>query len=108
MSIQVGEDGTILLRGVCPVDDAEMLLHHLWDRPHAGVDWRDCEQAHTAVIQVLMFAGAAPMGPPRGAFLRQVVEPALRRALGERDMAKGRTVGSKIAPAAFAPVRGNV
>lgn len=80
MTVAVNAHGTIELRGACPVEDAEDLLQHLLTTPNAAVDWRACESAHTAVIQVLLVAKSIPLGPPQSAFLKDHVEPQLRRA----------------------------
>lgn len=79
MTVRLREDGVIELSGVCPIEDAEILLSNLTGNPERRVDWRGCEQAHTAVVQVLRVAGVSLDGPPRGAFLSHVVEPALKR-----------------------------
>ncbi|HZZ70367.1 MAG TPA: hypothetical protein VFE18_19525 [Phenylobacterium sp.] len=78
MSVQLTADGVIQLLDNCPSEDAETLLQHLSAQPEASVDWRLCDQAHAAVVQVLMAAGAELRGPPRGAFLREMVEPAMK------------------------------
>jgi hypothetical protein len=80
MTIVIAANGTIELQGACPVEDAEELLQHLLTMPNATVDWRSCESAHTAVIQVLLVAKSIPLGPPIGRFLREHVEPQLRRS----------------------------
>jgi hypothetical protein len=78
MTVQLAADGTIELSGDCPAEDAEVLLRHLTGQPSVPVDWRMCDAAHGAVVQVLMAAGAELRGPPRGAFLRDMVEPAMK------------------------------
>lgn len=78
MSVRRANDSTIQLDGICPIEDAEPLLRYLIATPRATVDWRSCDRAHTAVVQVLMAARPRLLGPPRGDFLRQVVEPLLR------------------------------
>ena len=79
MTVAIAVNGTIELSGTCPVEDAEELLQHLLATPKAPVDWHACEAAHTAVIQVLLVAKAMPLGPPQNSFLRDHVEPQLRR-----------------------------
>jgi hypothetical protein len=80
MTVAITANGAIELSGACPVEDAEELLQRLLARPNATVDWRSCESAHTAVIQVLLVAKSVPLGPPKNPFLRDHVEPQLRRA----------------------------
>jgi hypothetical protein len=71
------DPSTIRLLGVCPADDAETLLQLLLAHPVAEVDWRGCESAHAAVIQVLLIAKRPLRGPPAGAFLHRFIGPAL-------------------------------
>lgn len=78
MSVRLAGDGVIVLEGSCGSEDAEMLLQQCLEHPGATVDWRSCDAAHAAVVQVLMASGAPLQGPPRGGFLREVVEPALK------------------------------
>lgn len=77
MTVAVAEDGTILLAGDCPVEDAETLLRRLQADPAAGVDWRGCTAAHTAVVQVLLACRRRTHGPPQAIFLAKWVEPLL-------------------------------
>lgn len=79
MSVEVELDGTIALKGICPSEDAEALLQHLLASSAALVDWRACEAAHTAVIQVLLAAKPKLRGPPLGAFLEERVAPLIER-----------------------------
>lgn len=76
----VMENGVVVLTGDCPVGDAEELFQHLLAEPAAAIDWRFCDNAHSAVVQVLLAAGREVLGPPKGEFLRSRVEPALTRA----------------------------
>ncbi len=80
MTVRVDAGGPILLEGACSIDDAEPLLQLLATTPSPTVDWRSCDWAHTAVIQVLLASRAPLQGPPRGALLREVIEPLLIRA----------------------------
>ena len=77
MTVQLREDGAIVLAGVCDSADAEVLLSQLLANPQAAVDWRACDMAHTAVVQVLVAAGIAPVGAPGSRYLMDVVEPLL-------------------------------
>jgi hypothetical protein len=70
MTVRSGGDAEIVLEGDCPAEDAEALLALLARQTEASVDWRLCDHAHTAVIQVLMASAARLRGPPRGPFLR--------------------------------------
>lgn len=73
MTVKVNPAGSIELTGVCPVEDAEVLLQHLLVMKEAQVDWSECEAAHTAVIQVLMIARVKPVGAPRSVLLEEHV-----------------------------------
>jgi hypothetical protein len=89
MPMTVAANGTIELTGHCPVEEAETLLQHLLAMPGALVDWRGCESAHAALIQVLFVAGCAPLGPPLSDFLRDHIEPLLLRAASARTTESG-------------------
>jgi hypothetical protein len=78
MTVRIGADGAIELCGKCPSEDAETLLQHLAGTARRTVDWRQCDQAHAAVVQVLMAADVDLRGPPRGEFLHKMVEPAIK------------------------------
>ena len=79
MTVHAAEDGTIVLSGICPVEDAEALVRLLLVDPAAAVDWCACDQVHTAVVQVLLACGRPTRGPPRARFLRDWIEPLLAR-----------------------------
>jgi len=80
MTVRVADDGAIVLEGVCPAEDAEALAGFLLLDPAASVDWRGCDNVHTAVVQVLLAARPAMLGPPRSSFLRDWVAPVLSGA----------------------------
>lgn len=63
MTIRRDHNGTIILDGKCPVEDAEPLLEMLQASPATPVDWTRCQELHTAVVQVLLAAGTTPIGP---------------------------------------------
>lgn len=63
MTIGRSETGAVILAGVCAVEDAEPLLQMLQATPAAVVDWTACRQLHTAVFQVILASGIAPIGP---------------------------------------------
>jgi len=80
MTVLRSEDGRVVLEDACPIEDAEPLLQLLLADPLAAVDWRACEAAHTALLQVLLASGTTMIGPPAGAFLRDHVAAALAQA----------------------------
>lgn len=69
MTVRTDDDGVILLEGACPIEDAEALLLSLSTSTDTVVDWRGCEAAHTAVVQVLLAASPRLIGPPASDFL---------------------------------------
>ena len=75
MTVARAADGHIQLTGVCPIEDAEPLLRLLANDPRAMVDWRGCDHAHAAVIQMLLAAGPRMVGPPGNAVLKHVEPP---------------------------------
>lgn len=75
MTVRVLETGEIRLEGRCPSADAETLLSRLAGDPDAVVDWRACEYAHAAVVQVLMAGRPQLVGPAGDAFLERFVAP---------------------------------
>jgi hypothetical protein len=77
MTVHVAMDGTIVLAGDCPVEDADILVQLLLADPAAEIDWRACDQAHTAVVQVLLASHRTTRGPPRATFLNNWIEPLL-------------------------------
>ena len=83
MTVVLHDANTIRLIGACPADDGEALLQHLLANPKAEVDWRGCESAHAAVIQVLLASKRPMQGPPAGKFLHQFIGPALARSSGQ-------------------------
>ena len=80
MTVRLEGTGTIVLEGTCPIDDAETLLRLLTSIRSPTLDWRPCDWAHTALIQILLASGLPLLGPPRGALLRDVIEPLMIRA----------------------------
>jgi hypothetical protein len=80
MTVRISVNGSVEMSGVCPVEDAEILLQFLLSAPNAPVDWSLCESAHTAVIQVLLVAEARLQGTPKNVFLKDHVGPLLENA----------------------------
>lgn len=77
MTVRMAAGGCIELCGTCPSADAEPLLQLLLADPGATVDWRDCQGAHTAVVQVLMAVKPKLLGPPADARLEDWVAPVI-------------------------------
>ena len=80
MTVRVADDGAVMLEGNCLAEDAETIARMLLLDPAASVDWRRCEHAHTAIVQVLLTARPAMLGPTRSFFLRNWVAPMLPEA----------------------------
>lgn len=57
----LADDEVIVLRGRCGVEDAEPLLEALCQQSRP-VDLGECEQLHTALVQVLLAARARIVG----------------------------------------------
>ncbi len=72
MTVRRIDDSLIALEGECPLEDAEALVQGLLDTPEASVDWRACDHAHAAVLQVLMASDANLLGPPKSAALAEI------------------------------------
>lgn len=62
MTVGRSDTGIVVLEGVCAVEDAEPLLQLLQATPGATVDWTRCRQMHTAVFQIILASGVAPIG----------------------------------------------
>jgi hypothetical protein len=77
MTVRRSDNGTLVLDGVCPVEDAEALLQLLQTAPSAVVDWTQCRQLHTAVLQVILAAGIVPVGPCGDAWIAEWAAPKL-------------------------------
>jgi len=77
LTVVLQDASTVRLIGACPANDAETLLQLLLANPAADIDWRGCESAHAAVIQVLLVARRPLQGPPAGAFLNRFIGPAI-------------------------------
>jgi hypothetical protein len=77
MTIRRSDTGIVILDGVCSVEDAEPLLAMLQAIPAAVIDWTACRQLHTAVVQVIMASGIAPIGPCGDGWVAQWVAPEL-------------------------------
>ena len=67
---------TIILEGVCAVEDAEILLQHL----QAGadfIDWCGCTHLHAACFQMVLVARLPMRGPPANLEIVRWLEPIL-------------------------------
>jgi len=80
MTVRATRTGAIELSGRCGAEDAEVLQQHLLAAPAITVEWTDCEQLHTAVLQVLLAGGPPMRGTPKSAFLAAHIAPILRRS----------------------------
>jgi hypothetical protein len=79
VTVVLHDANTIRLIGACPAEDGETLLQQLLANPTAEVDWRGCESAHAAVIQVLLASRRPLQGTPAGQFLQRFIGPTLAR-----------------------------
>jgi hypothetical protein len=77
MTVRRSDSGAIVLDGICPVEDAEPFLQLLQTLPAAEVDWRECCQLHTAVLQLILASGRAAIGPCGDAWVAQWLAPKL-------------------------------
>ncbi len=77
MTVRRSDHGTILLEGICAVEDAEPLLQMLHATPNAVIDWTQSQQLHTAVLQVIFVSGCLVVGPCGDDWLEQWVAPQL-------------------------------
>jgi hypothetical protein len=75
VTVRRNDQGTVVLEGPCPVEDAEQLLQILQAAPAAPIDWTRCQQLHTAVFQVIMAAGTRPAGTCGDAWVQQWLAP---------------------------------
>jgi hypothetical protein len=89
MTVRRLDQATIVLEESCSVEDAECLVRYLIATPEATVDWRGCDIAHTAVIQVLLAWDGMLNGPPRGQFLVEFVAPLLPIAASGAGVLRG-------------------
>jgi hypothetical protein len=95
LTVKLVDKDNVELSGGCPPEDAELLFQHLLENRSATVDWSKCEQAHTAVIQVLLASGCQLKGSPRASFLKGHIEVALRRARDPNSTFPGPLRGAK-------------
>jgi hypothetical protein len=63
VTVRRHENGTIMLEGDCTAEEAEPLLQMLQDAPGGMLDWTTCTHLHTAVLQVILAARPALIGP---------------------------------------------
>ena len=80
MTVSLANAKTIALEGECPIDDAEPLVRLLLANPAANVDWRHCDGAHAAIIQILLISKAKLSGLPRNAFLADFIAGQIDRS----------------------------
>lgn len=80
MSARRDDNGCIVLEGRCAVEDAEPLLQLLQATPRAPCDWTRCSHVHTAVVQVVLAARPALVGPCGDPWVEQWIRPMIPRA----------------------------
>jgi hypothetical protein len=56
VSLRRDADGTIVLHGSCPVDEADALHRLLLSDPTARLDWTQCNHLHSAILQLVLAA----------------------------------------------------
>jgi hypothetical protein len=71
LSVGRDDNGTILIEGNSPAEDAELLLQLLQATPRALLDWTRSGHIHTAVLQVVVAAQPALAGPCGDAWVRE-------------------------------------
>lgn len=77
----VSRDGsTILLQGVCRVEDAEPLAALLQGISDSTLDLAACKGLHAAVVQAILAFGPSIVGVPDDPFLRDRLLPVLMDA----------------------------
>ena len=69
-------DDAIFLEGVCPVEDAEVLIEQL-QAGAALIDWSGCTHLHAACFQLLLFARLPLQGTPANPALARWLAPIL-------------------------------
>ncbi len=63
-------DETVMLEGVCAVEEAETLLQEIQSGA-VRIDWTGCAHLHTACLQVILASGLPTCGTPaNGALAR--------------------------------------
>jgi hypothetical protein len=77
VTVRRADDGTLVLEGKCPVEDAEALFQLLQTRPAAAIDWAQCSHLHTAVVQVVLASGLVPVGACGDAWVDKWLTPKL-------------------------------
>jgi len=77
VSVRRDDAGTIVLEGNCSVEDAETLLQLLQAKPKASLDWTRCTHLHTAVLQLVLAARPARLGPCGDPWVRKWIPVAV-------------------------------
>jgi hypothetical protein len=71
------ENDSIVLEGVCAIEEAEQLVSCLSDHPGLAVDLARAEKIHTALWQVLLMVRPTISGSPRSEFAALRLVPIL-------------------------------
>jgi hypothetical protein len=82
VSVTLENDGRIVLAGVCPVEDAEPLFQLLQSQPSSSLDWSRCSSLHTAILQLIIAARPALVGPCGDEWIENWVGSELERQIG--------------------------
>ena len=64
MTVRRSDNGTIVLDGICPVEDAEPLLQLLQATPTAGIDWTTVPPATYGCVSGDLGIGCWPRSAP--------------------------------------------
>jgi hypothetical protein len=75
VSVRCDDNGSIVLDGFCPVEDAESLLQLFQAYPTAQCDWTQCGHLHTAVVQVVLAVRPIVIGPCGDPWIEQWIGP---------------------------------
>lgn len=82
MSVKINAPTCIYLVGDSSVEEAEVLLQALSAHPNLPLDWQGCTHLHTAVLQVVLAASPALIGPCGDSWVERWVEPQLSEPHG--------------------------
>ena len=96
------ENGTIVIEGDSPTEDAELLLQLLQATPQAVLDWTQCGHIHTAVLQIVLAAQPTFTGPCGDPWVRAVATT--RPSVESRRPALFWPLASRVVPIGHRPL----